>query len=376
MNKRNENILITALFCGFLAVMLLGYLITPKAEFSETEKRYLAELPELTWENLISGKWGSDMETYMADHIPGRNFFVGLNAVNNLITGRQITSDIRLLEDGRLVEAPIQWNEIQVNRNLTAINAFAEAVEQDVTLMLIPSAGWAVYGERRSFLDLFSQEDYTDDTMIRDIYDRVSPEIGTFDASPLLAGRNDCYFRTDHHWNSRGAYRVYAGLMESMSRDYPAAESFRVETAAGFRGSTYSRSALWSIPAEDLELWHSGSRLTVENTDEPGLHKGVFYPERLEEADMYTVYLDGNHSVVRIHNPAQAGKGRLLVIRDSYANLLGTFLAESYEEVILVDLRYYKNPISELAAAEGCDEILITYSLGNFMTDANIIWLR
>ena len=86
------------------------------------------------------------------------------------------------------------------------------------------------------------------------------------------------------------------------------------------------------------------------------------------------MFLDGNHSVVRIHNPA--GKGKLLVIRDSYANLLGTFLAESYETVVLVDLRYYKNPVSQLIAEEGCDEILIAYSLGNFMTDANIVWLR
>ena len=75
-------------------------------------------------------------------------------------------------------------------------------------------------------------------------------------------------------------------------------------------------------------------------------------------------------------NPEAAGKGKLLVIRDSYANCLGTFLAESYEEVVLVDLRYYKKPVSELLASEEFENVLVCYSIGNFMTDANIVWLR
>ena len=94
----------------------------------------------------------------------------------------------------------------------------------------------------------------------------------------------------------------------------------------------------------------------------------------LHSANGYTVFLDGNHSLVRIHNPEAEGK--LLVIRDSYSNSLGCFLAESYSEVVLVDLRYYKQPVSALAAQEGFDDILICYSIGNFLTDNNLIFLR
>ena len=96
----------------------------------------------------------------------------------------------------------------------------------------------------------------------------------------------------------------------------------------------------------------------------------------LEETDKYTVFLDGNHSTVRLDNPRNAGQGKILVIRDSYCNVFGGFLAESYETVVLVDLRYYKNPVSQLLAEEEFDRVLICYSIGNFMTDSNIIWLR
>ena len=123
-------------------------------------------------------------------------------------------------------------------------------------------------------------------------------------------------------------------------------------------------------------MWHGSRNLLVTNGESEGVHQGVFYEERLDEIDKYTVYLDGNHSMVRIENPDNAGKGKLLVIRDSYANCLGCFLAESYETVVLVDLRYYKNPVSELYAQEGFDDVLISYSLSNFMTDTNLVWLR
>lgn len=77
---------------------------------------------------------------------------------------------------------------------------------------------------------------------------------------------------------------------------------------------------------------------------------------------------------MRIHNPEKEGK--LLVIRDSYSNCLGGFLAESYGEVVLVDLRYYRQTVSELARQENFDDILVCYCCANFLTDTNLILLR
>ena len=87
--KKKHEFLTVILFCGFLAVMLLGYLFLPKQDYSEKEKRFLEDAPALVWEDIASGQWGEDAESYMADHIPGRDFFVGLNAYFDLLTGRQ-----------------------------------------------------------------------------------------------------------------------------------------------------------------------------------------------------------------------------------------------------------------------------------------------
>ena len=369
MKNRLDQWITVVGFCAVLGIMSALYLALPKTDFSQTEKRYLEKPPVLTWETLSSGQFGADMETYMADHIPGRDVLVGLNAYFERFTGRQVAKDISAAEDGRLVEKPVQWNEAMAQKNVSAINSFADIVGRPVDLMIVPSAGWA----SEDMIQGLSAP-YEDAAIIERLYDFA--QVDTVDVLSVFAGMDapSLYYKTDHHWTSLGAYTAYKTYMEQVGKPYKRAEEFTVETVADFKGSTYSRAALWLTDGEDLELWHSDSQLTVTNGEAEGIHEGVFYRERLEEADKYTVYLDGNHSIVRIQNPA--GEGKILVIRDSYSNCLGTFLAESYAEVVLVDLRYYKNPISELCQQENFDQILVCYSIGNFMTDTNLVWLR
>lgn len=362
MKCKKSELLTVILFCGFLFVMMLCYLFVPKESYSENEKRYLEEAPALSWDAVSTGDWGDDAETYMADHIPGRDFFVGLNAYFDLYTGRQASKDIVVLGD-RLVEDAEKFNTAAIEKNMSFINSFAQTVGQSVDFMIVPSAGWAA-----------GLEGYEDEAIIQYIYNCAESGLNLVDVMSVFEGNVELYFKTDHHWNSDGAHAAYAFYMNAIGREYKSAQAFEVEVCEGFQGSTYSRSALWLTPAEDLELWHGSEELTVTKGESEEVHSGVFYRERLEEADKYTVYLDGNHSIVRIQNPNAEGK--ILVIRDSYSNALGCFLAESYGEVVLVDLRYYKQAISELVTQEGFDDILICYSIGNFLTDTNIIWLR
>ncbi len=374
MKTKKSDILICVLFCGFLFSMLALYLLLPEQTFSEKEKRYLEQKPQLTWESLSSGEFGEDVESYLADHIPGRDFFVGLSAYYDKLTGRQVTKDVYTAEGDRIVEAPVSWDEAAAKKNMAAINSFADTVEQKVDLMIVPSAGFCLEQTVRGLAD-----PYQDTQMIRDIYSLAGENVRGLDLIPAFTAVGDpgaLYYRTDHHWTSRGAYAAYAEYMKILGRDYPAPEDYTITAYDGFLGSTYSRSGLWLTKSEPVELWDSGKEFTVTNAETNTPHAGLFYEERLQELDKYTVYLDGNHSLVRIENPAAAGKGKLLVIRDSYANCLGTFLADSYESVTLVDLRYYRSPVSELVAQEGFADILVCYSIGNFLTDANFPFLR
>lgn len=373
MHSKKEQWLILVLFCGFLAGMAAMYLCLPKGDFSSREKRYLAEPPVLTWESLSEGDFSEDVETYMADHIPGRSFFVGLNAYFDLLTGRQGAKDILLTEDRRLVEAPAAWDEAAVQKNMDTINAFAQEAGVPVDLMIVPSAGWAAEEKIRGL-----SAPYEDEAIIGSIYALAEETVRTVDVLSVF-DQTDApellYYKTDHHWTSLGAYTACRSYAGGLGKSYPAAEDFTVETVPDFYGSTYSRSALWLTPGEEIQLWHGAENITVTREADEAPHQGIFFRNRLEEEDKYTVFLDGNHPLVRLHNPEQEGQGKLLVIRDSFSNCLGGFLAEAFEEVVLVDLRYYRQPVSQLLQ-EGFDRVLVCYSIGNFLTDTNIIWLR
>lgn len=339
----------------------MGYLL-PQADFSPMEKRYLEQMPTLSWDALISGDWSSQMEDYLSDHVLGRNFFVGINAYVELLMGRQNLKDI-WLEDGRLLEAPAQADTQAISRNIAAINALGEKLGQSIDVMVVPSAGWAA-----------GVADYQDTQSLNALYDAAGEYVRCIPVEELYSGNPELYYRTDHHWTSRGAYLSYVAYTAAVGREARQESDFRITTVDGFQGSTYSRSALWLTPSETLELWQGSDLLTVTNGESEETHQGVFYLQRLEEADKYTVFLDGNHSIVRICNPEQEGK--LLVIRDSYSNCLGGFLAESYGEVVLVDLRYYRQAVSSLASQEHFDNILVCYSCNNFLTDTNLMLLR
>ena len=359
-----------AVFCLMLFAMLLLLLFLPKEDYSQLEKRYLAAAPEWDLRSVLSGRFAEQAEAYIADHLPGRLFLLGLNAKAERAVGRQPTKSIYVGKSGRLYEAPCRCDTAIIERNMEAINTFAALTDAPVHLMLVPSAGYILRRDIPAF-----HATYLDDGIIRASYALGQETLETVDlltAFDRAEEKESFYYRTDHHWTSEGAYCAYRLYAQAVGRPVKPREVFSVTTVPGFLGTTYSRSALWDTPAESIALWKSATPFLVENSEAEGRHEGLFYEDALSDPDKYPVFLDGNHALLRVHNGSAAASGRLLVIRDSFASCLGCFLAEAYEEVVMVDLRYYKAPVADLLADGDFDEILILYSVGNFMTDSNI----
>ena len=372
MKTKKSDKLICLGFCLFFGSMLALFLLLPEKRFSANEKRYLAPLPTLRLSEVLSGRFGQEAETYAADHLPGRDFFVGLNARYDLLSGRQVTKEIYVGKSGRLYEAPAPSDEEVIEKNMAAINDFAGKAACPVDLMLVPSAGYLLEEDLPCLTD-----PYRDEEILNAAYALAASNLSPVDLLPAFASAADkgaLFYRTDHHWTSEGAYLAYATYLNALGRSPAERKDFTRREMEGFLGSTYSRAALWDTEPESLSLWDSGERFLVENGESKQLHEGLFYEEHLSENDKYPVYLDGNHSLVRIRRAESTGQGKILVIRDSFAHCFGCFLAESYDEVVLVDLRYYRSPVSQLLE-EGFDRVLILYSIGNFMTDANIVRL-
>lgn len=375
MKARLDQWVVTVAFCSFLGIMAALFFLLPKEEYSQLEKKVLAQFPEISAQSITSGTLDDQIELYMAEHLPGRAFFVGVDAYFRQLTLRQIAGDIYPAAGDRLVEEPVTKKKGNLTGKLSAIQGFAAAAGQPVELMLIPSAGWVAGDTIRGITP-----SYRDEEIIESIYAMAGPGVTPVNVTQLYKNRPMLYYRTDHHWTSEGAYLAGQAYCRQKGISFPEADTFTVEKIPGFYGSTYSRSGLWLTAPDTLELWHGAAELTVTlrkpGTDTLTEYDSVFFRDRLQEMDMYTAFLDGNNALVRIRNAG--GSGKLLIIRDSYSNCLAPFLAQTFEEVVLVDLRYWNvmTPVSQLLEQEEFDHILVCYSLYNFVTDANIPLLR
>ena len=99
--------------------------------------------------------------------------------------------------------------------------------------------------------------------------------------------------------------------------------------------------------------------------------KGIYDVEKLMQKDKYAYFFGGNYGETKIKCHS-SGKKKMLLIKDSFANSFIPFLMENYSEITMIDLRYYKNPISKKIAEEEFDEILVLYEMSNFAGDKNL----
>jgi hypothetical protein len=101
---------------------------------------------------------------------------------------------------------------------------------------------------------------------------------------------------------------------------------------------------------------------------------GIYDDTKLDVRDKYAVYFGGNYARLTITNPEAAGKGSLLIFKDSYVNSMVPYLLDEYETITMIDLRYYNGSVPSLIS-EGWDEVLVCYEMSNFITDRNLFKL-
>ena len=60
------------------------------------------------------------------------------------------------------------------------------------------------------------------------------------------------------------------------------------------------------------------------------------------------------------------------MFKDSFANCLVPFLLEQYDQVTMIDLRYYRKSVINILQQKKDAEILFLYEMSNFAEDNNI----
>ena len=106
-------------------------------------------------------------------------------------------------------------------------------------------------------------------------------------------------------------------------------------TADGFYGTHYAKARTWNAVPDVITYYDLANTLTVWNVTAAGQPTegqttGLYDTEKLSVYDKYAMFLHGNNGLSRVQGN---GSGRILVIKDSYANCFAPYLTANYADI-------------------------------------------
>ena len=340
-----------------IAVILLGlsagsFFLTPDRAFSENENRYLQLTPKLSWDTVMSGDFMEDMEEYTSDQIVFRDLWTATRSLLQRAEGKEDISGTYLGAEGRYFAKVTEdsFNRAGLEKNAGYIREFFAASGKSCRAMIVPSPA----GVLRDMLP--ENAPYYDEA---GAFERLDAALGgsLLDVRETLADVEDPYYHTDHHWTTMGAQAAYRRWAEVTG--HTVREDALVCATEEFRGTLYSKVLL---PDSVYDSVYYAPEITAESVVCDGKDGTLYDRDALTRKDKYELFLGGNYGQCVITTGTENGK-HLLLVKYSFANAFVPFLLGDYETVTMIDLRYFRGSMAELAAES--DDILVLTEITN-----------
>lgn len=368
------NLITCIVFFGILIAFPIITIFTPKEKFSDIENRTLQSMPKASAKTIYDRSYMNKLETYISDHFAGRTDWIKAKTAVETLVGKYERNGIYILNE-RLVEKIDEPDYTLIDKSIEAINKFSEDNAVPVYFMLVPTSA-EIYGdELPESAPNVNQKDF-----INYVYGGLSKNISTIDAySAMQSEKLDyIYYRTDHHWTTKGAYYAYETAGKKMGYMPVPLDMYDVEHASDeFQGTFYSKALYDGVEKDKLDIYHYSSGnsvtdvlITSEYGKDPESYDSMYFREFLDVKDKYSTFLGTNQPVVTIKTDSDGGK--LLMFKDSYAHCYAPFLTQHYSEITLVDMRYIQMSYKNVVNPEDYDQIMFLYNASSFMTDNNI----
>ncbi len=348
-----KNIAVSAVFLVLVFGFCAGFILKPAADFSDSERRFLLKFPEVSVQNILSGKFMKDFESYTLDQFPLRDSFRTVKAVvSTKLFMKQDNNDI-YVKDGyaAAVEYPLKSDSIQ-----NAANRFNNIIEKytnennKIYLSIIPDKNYFL-SQTSGRLSL----DY--ESLVSQLHGEMKTA-QYIDLFPLL--NLDDYYKTDTHWKQENLKDIADRLLDSMGSKADFGSITLNSLDKPFYGVYCGQSAL-PLKPEKIQYFTGGYIDSLKVYDfEHSKEISVYDMETANGKDPYEMYLSGSISLLSIENPNAATDKELVIFRDSFGSSIAPLLASGYSKVTVVDIRY-----------------ISSYVLGNFISfeNADVLFL-
>ena len=195
---------------------------------------------------------------------------------------------------------------------------------------------------------------------IKTIYSSYTEDVKPINCYNALCRHKDeyVYFNTDHHWTGLGAYYAYQAFCEQTGQQALALTDCTEQTIEGFEGSFYSADA--SLSPDSVHYWKFPYQTHAKRQEEPGaeMYDTDVYYEGAAGSGAYITFIYGDSSLFIEYNDTNKNGKKIAVVKESYGNAFVPYLTNNYEEVHIIDFRYFTQNIKEYMQENGITEIL------------------
>ena len=337
MNDKIKNIVVTSVFVSFIAffVVMCAVSFFNPVETSEAERRPLAQFPDkITWEGIIDKTVINDFEDYSVDQFPFREFFRNIKANFQLNVLQLKENNGLAIENGYIVKIEQDFVDKNVDYSIGKLQAYYEQFVKDNGgkhyISLIPDKNYFLgkdYG--------YPAPDY------ESLTNKVTEALPNMEYIDIFGElKLEDYYLTDTHWSQDKILSVADKLAGAMGVADKLSGEYKENVLEGFKGVYYGQSAL--KPATENLVYLTNDILdSCTVFDYERNTTGTIYDlEKFNGTDGYDVFLSGTKPLLRIDNPNSDSGKKLVIFRDSYGSSITPLLAEAYDTIYIVDIRY------------------------------------
>lgn len=274
--------------------------------------------------------------------------------------------------------APFGGTEAMAGYYASVLSDYQKKLGDDVTIynLLVPTS-----------IEFYLPEKYQSVTnsqkkSIDYIYSQLDPRIKRVDAYSALQQHTDeyLYFATDHHWTGLGAYYAYTAFAEEAGFDPKSLEQMEKRTISPFIGTMYNQTQdpklLENPDYVDYHITDTQHQAYqfVKNSPHDGKKISV-WADYAKGGNSYSVYLHGDWPLIRVDTEHKNGR-KIMVVKESFGNAFAPYLIPHYEQVFIVDARYFQINGEKFIKDNGINEILFINNIFAANTSSQIGYIQ
>lgn len=342
------------LVAGLWLVLAVTAWVLPPQEVSLSERRPLAQMPELSTQSLLNGDFMEDFESYALDQFPMRDSFRNLKTLFHYYIWNQSDNNGIYLAGNMAVQQEYPLDETSLAHAADRFQSLYDRYlqESSIYFAIVPDKGQYLAEESGHLsLDI--------DVMSTKLQQKL-PWAQFVDISDCLTAQD--YYRTDTHWRQEHLLDAAGKLCDAMGIPAPQEDYRVIPLDKPFYGVYYGQAALPMEP-ETIYLLESDllSQCTVFDY-ETGKIGSIYDWSKLESRDLYDVFLSGAKSLLTIENPNAVSDRELIVFRDSFGSAMVPLLVQGYSRITLVDIRYLQSSMLPQYVDFHGQDVLFLYS--------------